>query len=298
MANWRDIQKRIGSVKNTKKITYAMKLVSAAKLRKAQDAVASGQVYSSALLALLRELLEALDTADFSDPLITVREEVKRIGVLVVGASRGLCGSYNSNVNKELERFLKEQEENGVEVELTILGRKPAEHCRRKEIEYAQSFEELPDDPSEWPLDDITYELEKKFVKGEIDQVNVIYTKFKSALSMKAQSIQLLPMDANELLEGEAEESEVVPGVTLFEPSVADVFSAVLPRILQTRVQQTCFDAKAGEHGSRMTAMDNATSNASDLIHTLTLKCNKLRQASVTSEILDIVGGAEALASK
>ena len=298
MAGLKDIKLRIKSVKNTKKITYAMKLVSAAKLRKAQDAVAQGRVYTDNLSGLLGDLLQGDLLEDFSDPLLTPKDSVKKVTVLVVGATKGLCGAYVSGVNKALASLFKDMKGEEIELTLKVLGKKPLEFCKREGAHVADGYDDLPEDPDLWPLDEICASLREEFINGEADEVHLLYTKFKSALSMKPVREKLLPMDADELAvtdqPSEGEEG-FVSGVHLFEPTPAKVLSALLPRIFRARVRQACLDAKAGEHASRMTAMDAATKNAGELIDRLQLKHNKLRQTNITSQILDIVGGAEAL---
>lgn len=275
-----------------------MKLVSAAKLKKAQDAVTASREYTDALSQMLGELA-GQQGLEFTHPLMEARPEVKTIRIFVLGGSRGLCGAFNSNVNKMALRLSTELAEQhpGAKLEWVLLGKKPAEHFRRSKIAYLKSFEDLPEDANEWPVDQICRELEADFLTQKVDAAYVIYTRFKSAMSQKAMSEKLLPMDAELDLGNSAtpQESEQATGMNLFEPSPAAVFKAIIPRILRTTVRQAGLDTKASEHGSRMVAMDAATNNAGDLIHSLTLTHNKLRQSAITSELLDIVGGAAAL---
>lgn len=291
MAGLKEIDRRRKSVRNTKKITYAMKLVSAAKLRKAQDAVTRSRQYTDALNGLLGDIVASSGSLDFAHPLMQAHSEVKNIGVLVIGGGRGLCGGYNTNLNKKIEAFLKEKA--SFELSAHILGKKPAEHFRRVKRAYVQSFENLSDDASTWPVEEVCRGLEQDFLDGKIDELYVIYTKFKSALSMTPLVEKLLPMDPSSLPVSEAE--NVSGGTTLFEPSAEAVFTALVPRLMRSKVRQAALDAKASEQGSRMTAMENATKNASEIIYSLDLKYNKLRQSRITAELLDIIGGAEAL---
>lgn len=291
----REIRRRIISVKNTKKITYAMKLVSAAKLRKAQESVTKSRAYTEAVGRLLGQLVREQRWADFTHPLMETRNEIKSVRVYIIGGSRGLCGAYNTNVNRRTEAAVKELSamHPGANIELVCIGRKPAEHLRRINRAYKKSFESLGEDANLWPIDDICRELESDFVSGQVDETYIIYTFFKSALTMQVKFDRILPMDANQDVETAGEGTST--GVTLFEPSVKDVFSAIVPRILRSKFRQSCLDAKASEQASRMTAMDAATKNAGDLIQKLTLAYNKLRQSGITSELLDIIGGAEAI---
>lgn len=294
MANLKEIKRRIKSVKNSKKITYAMKLVSAAKLKKAQDAVHASREYTDALSATLRELAGE-QGLDLAHPLMESRSETRNIRVIVIGGSRGLCGAFNSNINKKVDQLTKElnAEHPGANIEWVLLGKKPAENFRRSDADYLESHEDLPESANDWPVDDICRQLESAFITGKVDAAYVIYMKFKSAMSQQVMAEKLLPMDSDLDLGSDAD-AEEASGMILFEPSPADVFKAIIPRILRTTVRQAGLDTKASEHGSRMVAMDAATTNAGDLIQSLTLTHNKLRQSAITSELLDIVGGAAA----
>ena len=292
MAGLKEILGRIKSVKNTKKITYAMKLVSATKMKGAQDSVTKSRSYSNAIRQLLNDVMEG---SDFDHPLLQARDEVKKIRLIVIGANRGLCGSYNSNINKAIKKFFDSNK--NVQVETVLIGKKVVEYCKRSKISMTETHSDLPETPSDWPLDEIAKKAELDFLNKQVDEVYFIYTKFKSALSMSVQTEKLLPIDKDSLLEQIKSDKQeaTTQKQTLFEPSAKKVFSELLPRILRVLVLQASLDAKASEYGSRMTAMDTATKNAGELIEALTLKFNKLRQASITSEILDIVGGANAV---
>ena len=294
MAGLREVRNRIKSVKNTKKTTYAMKLVSATKLGKAQEAVELSRDYTNALGALVAQIVQDSKEEDLKHPLLEQRDKLERIALVVVGGNRGLCGAYNTGVNRAVESFLQENKDK--EMDFYAVGRKPAEYFRKCEIDCKQSYEDLGDDPNTWPLADLMASLEDSFIAGEVDAVYVIYTKFYSALSQSAEAIQFLPVSPDALI---AESEEAAEGATVggvvFEPSPAEVFLSIVPRIVSGKLRQACLDAKASEHGSRMTAMDSATKNASDLIDKLNRKYNKVRQSNITSDILDIIGGAEGL---
>lgn len=288
MAGLKETRERIKSVKNTKKITYAMKLVSAAKLGRAQDAAKSFSAYNESLTGLLNSTLKAMDGVA-SHELTTKKANVSKVAVIVVGANRGLCGAYNANVNKAVDAFIADK---GEGLELYVYGKKPAEHCRAKNIHYAESFENLSDYPETWGIEKTLDKLVNDFVENKVQEVYVIYTKFKSALSMEAIAQKLLPLTV------EATDEEVeCSKPEKFEPSAEEVYSELLPRVIRASLRRATLDSKAGEHASRMTAMDAATKNAGDLIDGLTLTYNKARQTGITSEMLDIVGGAEAISS-
>ncbi|MBX7136390.1 MAG: ATP synthase F1 subunit gamma [Oligoflexia bacterium] len=289
MAGLKEIRIRLQSVKNTKKITYAMKLVSAAKLRKAQESVARSREYTNALNSLLREVVAASESEQ-THPLLRTKEEPKKIRVLVLGGSRGLCGGYNSNVNKQIEAFIRARQNGPVSIDWVLVGKKPAEYFRRLNRPYVKSFENLTEDANNWDIESITRAVEHDFLTEAIDEVYMIFTRFKSAISMQPTCEKLLPLESDLLQNKPLSLSKVI-----FEPSPAAVFSAMLPRVLRAKVRQAALDAKASEQGSRMTAMDSATKNAGELIHKLELTLNKLRQTSITSQLLDIIGGAEAV---
>lgn len=292
MAGLKEIRRRLKSVNNTKKITSAMKLVSAAKLRKTQDSVVRSRAYTDALKGILGQLQGG---NEFSHPLLEAKPSIKKIRILVLGASRGLCGGFNTNVNRRVEALYKElaQAHPGAEISSVLVGKKPAEYYRRVGRTYVEANESVSDDPNFWPIQEICQRLEIDFLKGEFDELHLVYTRFRSAISTVASTERLLPLDKDAVAGNIA--PDAVQGITIFEPNPQRVFDAVVPRIVRAIVRQAAFDTKASEHASRMTAMDNATKNAKELIHSLTLKRNKLRQTGITSQLLDIVGGAEAL---
>jgi F-type H+-transporting ATPase subunit gamma len=180
-------------------------------------------------------------------------------------------------------------------VSWVIMGKKPAEYFRRVERKYEESIENLPDDPVAWPINDVCQKLEIGFLKEDFDELHIIYTRFRSAISLIPTTEQLFPLSREALAGDTANAPTERNDIAIFEPNPQRVFNAVVPRIVRAMVRQAAFDSKASEHASRMTAMDNATKNATDLIDTLTLKRNKLRQTGITNQLLDIVGGAEAL---
>lgn len=293
MAGTKELRRRLKSVNNTKKITYAMKLVSAAKLRKTQDAVVRSRSYTDALKEVLAQLQSG---NEFTHPLLEPRLKVTKVRLLVLGGARGLCGAFNTNINRRVESFFREKAASGgVTVQATILGKKPAEYFRRTEKVYVQAIEVLPDDPTAWPTDEVCKRLEIEFLRGDFDELYLLYTRFKSAMSMTPTMERLIPLDRGAIAVMQTTKSDKITGNTLFEPGAQAVFDAVIPRIIRAMVRQAALDTKASEHASRMTAMDSATKNATDLIQALTLKRNKLRQTGITNQLLDIVGGAEAL---
>ena len=294
MAGLKEIRRRLKSVNNTKKITSAMKLVSAAKLRKTQEAVVRSRAYTDSLKGVLAQLQGG---SEFTHPLLETKPAVKRVRILVLGASRGLCGAFNTNINRRVEALYREitAKDPACEISSVLLGKKPAEYFRRIGRQYVEAIENIADDPNAWPIQDLCQKLEIDFIKGEFDELHLVYTRFRSAISQTAVAERLLPLDRDAVAGNTGDAGVAATGITLFEPNPQRVFDAVVPRIVRATVRQAAFDTKASEHASRMTAMDNATKNAKELIHALTLKRNKLRQSGITSQLLDIVGGAEAL---
>lgn len=289
------IKRRRNSVSNTRQITRAMKLVSAAKLNRAQEAVTRSREYSNSLAEVMRKLLKEIDPSEINHPLMQSRTEVKKVQILVIGGSRGLCGAYNTNINKAVEAAIRERKAKGLELDSILVGKKPAEYYRRVKHEYSVSYEELPENPNLWPIQEISQRVQNDFISGKVDEVILIYTEFKSVMSQRVKVERLLPFGIDESNTASAEVSEEVSSLTIFEPSKREVFSAIIPRLMRMKVQQAALEAKASEHASRMTAMDAATKNAVELSEKLKLLFNRLRQSRITSELLDIVGGAEAV---
>ena len=292
MAGLKEIRRRIRSVENTKKITRAMKLVSAAKLRKAQEAVYTAREYCDALSLLIRELSVEVFQQAVEHPLLMPKSEVKSVGYVVVGGSKGLCGAYNTNVHKIAAGLIRKQLEvtPPLQVDALLLGKKPVDYFRRNRLPFADSYVELPADPNHWPIEPICQKIENGYKTGRADEVYLVYTKFYSAVSVKVTVEKLLPLDVSLL--GKVADAPLPNGVTLYEPSADAVFGEVVPRILRARVWLSCLEAVASEFGSRMSAMDSATNNATELLDKLRLRRNKLRQTGITSEILDIIGGS------
>ncbi len=310
MAGLKIIKRRLVSIKNTMQITRAMKLVSAAKLNRAQEAVARSREYSVALNIVMKSLLKEIDTIDITHPLMKPREQVKNVCLLIVGGGRGLCGAYNSNVNKAVEAFRKEHKSEGLNIDAVIIGKKAAEYFRRMKYKYSSSHEKISEDPNAWPLLEIAQGLEADFLNEKVDEVYIVYTHFKSIMSQRTITEKLLPFSFSAEKSTEKNIEKITEktttnstdnslateagGLTIFEPSREQVFSRIIPRLMRMKIQQAALESKASEHASRMTSMDAATKNAGELKEKLQLKHNRLRQSRITSELLDILGGAQA----
>src|SRR5438309_253580 len=289
MANLLDIRRRIKSVKNTQQITKAMKMVSAAKLKRAQNRVINARPFANKMSEVLSELA-AQTTEEFHHSLLDARGDERYLVVLVT-ADKGLCGAFNANLLKATQTFLKEHADK--KIELVTIGRKGRDFYRRRgEIvgEYVGltgkgrvEFEEALD---------VAHDIIKRFTDNEeIDKVFLIFAEFKSVLSQRIVVEQLLPISR-----GTAEEQQPAEAKDyIFEQPPAEIFSHLLPRLVETQIFRALLESIASEQGARMTAMDSASKNAGELISSLTLNMNRVRQAAITREIIEIVSGAAAL---
>jgi F-type H+-transporting ATPase subunit gamma len=291
MPSTRDIRRRIKSVKNTAQITKAMQMVAAAKMRKAQQAALAGRPYAELMNQFLGEVCK--DSKDFSHPLMESREGDRRC-VIVVGTDKGLCGSLNSNLLREAGKFDK-----ATTVYITA-GRKAAQFVARTKRKLAAEFT-YKDAPLFSEARAISKFAQDLFLKGEVDSVEILFTNFVSTLTQKPEVVRLLPVSrisgVSAGLQSHATETPLVGGATefQFEPSADRVLGALLPHYMNFKVYQILLEAKASEQSSRMVAMKNATDNAQQLIKDLTLEYNKLRQANITKELLEITSAAMAV---
>lgn len=292
MSGLKIIRRRLTSVKNTKQITRAMKLVAAAKLKRAQDAATGGRGYLEHLQRIFGELLMSLPE-NFSHPLLQTRNTVKVRRVVLIAGERGLCGAYNSNIMKAAQAEIL-QKKPGVELQFVTIGRRATSTARRAGWNVVAEFEGLPEEASSWPIAEMVNPLISDFQAGACDEVVLYYTKFFSAVTQRVVAEQLLPFTpAEPAIEGTAATTQK-KRVIKFSPRVEDIFSALVPQLIRTTVCSAGFESKASEHAARMTAMDSATRNADDLIERLRLTYNRARQSAITKELLDILGGAEA----
>jgi F-type H+-transporting ATPase subunit gamma len=283
MANLKDIRRRISSVKKTKQITSAMKLVAAAKLRRATEAAMSARPYQAKLSEVLGRVAGKTE-GDAQDPLLQRREAVKRALVVVLTTDRGLCGAFNNTMLRRLTDWLGER---GYEVVLKMYGRKGSDFARARGIKVNASVLAYASTPRMDLVRDLCGEAVTGFTEGTYDEVWLVYNTFVNAITQVPTFKRLLPM---EIQASAGDDSDVA-----YEPSAEHVLSRLLPLYLRTQVLQAFLETDAGEHAARMTAMDNATRNASDVIEALTLEYNRARQAAITKEIIEIVSGAEAL---
>jgi len=302
MQNMRDIQRRIGSVKNTQKITRAMKMVASAKLKNAQDRAEDARPFFNKTVEVLRGVFTR--TKEAAHPLLAEREGGRHL-VIVITGDRGLCGAYNHKVIDTAEKIWEKEED----VSLMVLGRKARDYFRRHGADIMAEYVQLDDYPGYGFANNLADEIIHHFEAEDVNKVSIVYTHFNSAISQSVKTMQLLPvekfakeaekadldeekMDAETAGE-EVEEEKYVDYI--FEPSPAEVFDNILPQYLVNVIYSALLESKASEFGARMTAMDSATENANEMIDDLTLKFNRARQAEITKEITEIVGGAEAL---
>ena len=287
MATLKAIRKRISSVRNTQQITKAMKMVSAAKLRRAQEAAVAARPYAEKMTELLKNV--AARVAIEAHPLLQTREE-KKIDLVVFTSDRGLCGGYNANLIRAAEAFIRRHAPDK-EVELTLVGRKGADHFRRRRAPIADRYLNVLTTAPDELAAAIGQKLISRFINRETDAVYILYSHFRSALSQVPTLEKLLPVSLSATDDAEPQQLTEY----LYEPSIEQLLASLLPRITDVAVQRALLEATASEHGARMTAMDSATSNASKMIGSLTLQMNRARQASITRELMEIVGTAEAL---
>ena len=284
MANLKETRSRITSVKSTMQITSAMKMVSAAKLKKAQDAITAMRPYADKLTELLQGLSATLDADSGSK--FSKQREVKNVLIVPITSNRGLCGAFNSNIIKQTQQLIS-NDYAGKKVSIFAIGKKGNDAFAKKKI-VVSNESSVFDDLTFENVADIAQVLMHKFLSGEYDKIVIVYNKFKNAATQEIMTEQFLPIVP----------AQQVANVNLdyiFEPSKVEIVEQLIPKSLKTQLYKGIRDSFASEHGARMTAMHKATDNATELRDQLKLTYNKARQAAITNEILEIVGGAEAL---
>lgn len=282
MANLKEIRNRITSVNSTKQITSAMKMVSAAKLKRAQDSITQMRPYAEKLTEILGNLSASLDT---SENAYAQQREVKKVLLVPISSNRGLCGAFNANIFKAARDHAETY--GNVHVEVLALGKKAGEMLNRREFRVREINTAIFDELTYALASEIAQGLMTAFKNKEYDEVVLVYNQFKNAAAQNIMVEQFLPVVM--------EEGNESSGDYLFEPSKEEIVEQLIPHSLKTQLFKALLDSNASEHGARMTAMHKATDNATELVKELKLTYNKLRQASITNEILEIVGGAEAL---
>lgn len=313
MANLKAIRDRIKSVKNTRKITEAMRLVAAAKVRRAQDQVNASRPFADRLAQVFYRLQARLRFEEVELPLLVSRP-IKRVALLVVSSDRGLCGGYNAYVIKKAEERLAELAIEGISVDLYLIGRKASQYFKRREQTIAKSYINLNQVPSLEDASPIASTLLNAFAAGAVDRVELIFTRFVSLISSRPAVQTLLPLNLALIASGQDEIFRILvkdgkfavgrdvaiaslkeaPRDMIFEQEPIDILKALLPLYFENQLLRALQESAASELASRMSAMSNASDNAKELIATLNLGYNKARQAAITQEILEVVGGANA----
>jgi F-type H+-transporting ATPase subunit gamma len=289
VANLRDIKRRITSVQSTQKITSAMKMVAAAKLRRAQEAIEKARPYAVRMRATLEEV--AGGTLEEVHPLLEVHDERRSLEIVAVTSDRGLAGAFNANVTKAVENLLAERAAGFQQVGLTLLGKKAGDYFSRRSTPITSSAP-IDGDVTYQQAADVARELARRYVVGEVDEVVLVYNEFVSTMTQTPKVVQLLPFTPPKA-EGDEDVEEKLPYE--IEPDPEALLAALVPKAVEVEVFRALLENQSGEHAARMTAMESATKNTEELIESLTLQYNRARQAAITSELVEIVTGAQAL---
>ncbi len=290
MPSLKSIRNRIRSVKSTQQITRAMKMISAARLRRAQEAVLSARPYAKKMDQVLQNVAARVDLS--AHPLLVPREK-KKIELVVLTSDRGLCGGFNANIIRRTQRFLLENADQYEAITLRTLGRKGNEFFRRRETKIRKDHAGFLTKLKFAAAAELARELTDLYLSGEVDSVYFLYNEFISAVSQKVSLVELLPISPPPPAEGKKGDALAVE--YLYEPARDTLLADLMPRYVATKVWRALLESVASEHGARMSAMDNATNNAKEMIGKLTLQYNRTRQAAITKELMEIVSGAEAL---
>ena len=288
MLSLKAIRNRIASVKNTQKITKAMKLVSAAKLRRAQEKITSSRPYANKMKDVVFSLASRVER-EKSHQLLTQRKEIKNILVLLITSDRGMCGGFNANVIRQTESQIKETWSDLDSFRLSFAGKKGHDYFKKQKVDIEKYYEGIFGQLDFHNVEQIAGELVDLFTSEKIDEVFLIFNEFKSAIVQNVIVEKLLPIEPEEA------KDEVISTEYIYEPKEPEILSELLPKYISVCLWRALLESNASEHGARMTAMDNATTNCIEMIDKLTLQFNRARQASITTELMEIVGGAEAL---
>jgi F-type H+-transporting ATPase subunit gamma len=290
MANLKEIRVRIGSIESTKQITSAMKLVSASKLRKAQDKIENMRPYANKLQEILEDMSSGSEIA--KENVFMQEREVKRALIIVLASNRGLCGGFNANANKAAIALLENEYAELVktnDVDIITIGKKSTEQFSKKSEMHIGSYDEMWDDLRYENIADLGQNILDDFSAGKYDEVKIVYNHFKNAVTQITMTEQFLPVKA------EVERESTKQNDYIMEPSKEVIVTELIPKSLKTQLFKAMLDSLAGEHGARMSAMHQATDNASEMLKDLKLQYNKARQTAITNELIEIVSGANAL---
>jgi len=290
MATLRDIRKRLKAIQSTKKITAAMKMVAAAKMRKVQDRMLNFRPYASRMGTVLTDLAKVAERE--IHPLLALRLK-KKVEVVVITSDKGLCGAFNTNILKAANNYINGLKKEGIELTLSVVGRKSRDFFKRRNVPMRNAWVGLSGRISYANAQEIAVSVIEGYTGETFDEVVVIYNEFKSMIAQKVTIMKLLPVG---VIEGEASQKEAsMTADYVYEPSRAAIFERLLPKYIEIQIYKALLESSASEEAARMAAMENATKNCSELIVKVTLLANKVRQAAITGELMDIVGGVEEL---
>ncbi|MDH4139615.1 MAG: F0F1 ATP synthase subunit gamma [Coriobacteriia bacterium] len=294
MANLRDIKKRIGSVQSTRQITRTMEMVATAKIKKAQERIEAARPYAMSMMEVLGNVARFAKAA--SHPLLLKHDKRERVVVIACTSDRGLAGAFNSNVIRLAEDVSRDEKAAGAQVDFVTVGKKAAGYFRYRGIEPIAAYRDISDKPTFSDAKSIAAHVIPGYSAGEIDAVFIVFNRFKNVAEQRPEIYQLLPIEREVMHEAADDvEAAAVSAEYMFEPSAESVLELLLPTYVETLIYRALMESAASEHGARRTAMKSATDNASEMITTLTRSYNRARQASITQEIAEIVGGAAAL---
>lgn len=290
MATGKELKRRIASVKSSQQITKAMKMVAAARLRRSQEAVTRARPFATAIRQTVQNLIHNEEIREFHS--LLTKRNVKRVNVVLITSDRGLCGGFNTALIKKAEQMYRAEASKYEKFEFTCIGKKGYEYLKLRKLPVAEYYTDFQKNLTYAKVQAVANDLIELYEKEQFDEIRVIYSEFKSAISQVPTALTLLPVD----LVQETEESAKAPYVDfLYEPSRERILDELLPRYFKAKLFRALLESAASENGARMSAMDNATKNAGEMIKKLTLAFNKVRQGGITTELLEIVSGAEAL---
>tara|TARA_E500000081_G_scaffold59658_1_gene62300 strand:- start:1310 stop:2203 length:894 start_codon:yes stop_codon:yes gene_type:complete len=297
MPSLKDIKTQINSVVSTKKITTAMKMVAASKLRRSQEKAVAARPYSSRLEEMLSSLASSASSGEGIIKLLTGTGNDQNYIVVPVSADRGLCGGFNSSINRETFKIVKSLEKDGKKVQLMPVGKKSRDFFNRvMKDQIVESFIDLNISNTGYESAlNVSSKLQELYFNGEFDKCILVFNKFKSAISQEVTQQQLIPLDLSDSSNENKEDDNVAKAIYDYEPDEETILKDLLPKNVSIQIFKVLLESDAGEHGARMAAMDNATRNAGEMIDGLTLKYNRTRQAFITKELIEIISGAESI---
>jgi F-type H+-transporting ATPase subunit gamma len=293
MPNLKDLKTRISSVKSTRKITSAMKMVAASKLRRAQELAESSRVYAESLSLILSSLSGgSKDNSDLPEVLVG-RENPKAALLIINSSDRGLCGGFNSSLFRSAIAWIKDKKSQGIEVKLMPIGKKASAFYKRSELEVLENFEDINTNDRQLEVsENVKNKISELFESQAIDEISILYNKFVSAIAQEPTFKSLIPLEQSQ---SEESSKESTNSSFEFEPDKNELLEYLIPRNFMTQIYGSILESSAAEHAARMTSMDNATRNAGDMIDSLTMTYNRTRQAVITKELIEIISGAEAV---